>query len=109
MKIPAKIWWLPALIVLVLDIVTSEWIWLNGGYDFNPLYSPVQGMPPEFAIGIFTLIITHVIVFVLTLWTSLKMPKNYSGVPFLVLFSLYLYVVTNNFMVILWGVNLPWI
>ena len=112
MKVFAKHWWIPAIIVLAFDCVTSFYIWSNGGYDLNPMYdfhthigmTMMQALPFYF----FMVVFSHVIVFYVTYLASRYISKSYAGLPFLTVFLIYLYVVINNFMVILWGVNLPW-
>lgn len=113
MKILAEHWCFPTLILLALDCITSFYIWSNGGYDLNPIYDWhthfALSMMDALPFYVFIMVFTHIFIFYFTYLTSKNISVSYSGIPFLAVFLIYFYVVTNNFMVILWGVSLPWI
>lgn len=95
MKILAKDWFLPAAIVLILDIVSSVVIWSMGGYDLNPLY---QGTLFE---SIFILVISHALVYIVPFFIIRYLPKDQDGLGFFVVFLVYLVVWVNNAAVLL--------
>lgn len=104
MKILARDWVFPCLTVLILDCITSFYIWTNGGYDLNPIYAYHTQIKMTMAeilpFYLFTMFLTHVGLFFLNFWFSKRMPKYLDGLPFFTVFLIYVVVCANNILVI---------